>query len=124
MFEPLTQFDSFDGHTIIYVLWICWAHWLGDAVLQTDEQAKNKSSSFIWLSKHIAVYTLVMSVFFGPVFGLINGAVHFVVDAISSRISKYYWLKEQRHNFFVVVLADQAIHLSCLVLTMKYIWKW
>jgi len=102
---------------------VIWAHFFCDFVLQSDKMARGKSKSNKWLAIHIAVYTAPLMLF-GWQFALVNGATHFVVDYFSSRASSYLWAKRDAHNFFVVIGADQAIHLSILVATMPLITFW
>ena len=89
-------------------------HWFADFVLQTDKQAKNKSSSNYFLSMHLLTYTLAMLPL-GVRYAVLNGLLHFVVDYCTSRATKHFYKKGDIHNFFVVVGLDQAIHMSCLV---------
>lgn len=110
------------------------AHWLADFVFQTDEMAVNKSSSNMWLGKHIGIYSLVMFGLLcllvpvsGPFFGrqlalyvIYNGCWHFVTDYITSRMTSYYWKKEERHKFFVTIGFDQLVHAVTLIVT----WAW
>lgn len=91
-------------------------HFIADFIFQSDRMAKGKSSSNIVLGTHILVYTLFLLPF-GVLYALINGALHFATDWVSSRMSKKMWEKGDTHNFFVVVGADQLIHVLCLVWT-------
>lgn len=107
--------------TMIFIL---YAHLVGDFVLQTDWMATNKSSSLTALSVHVGVYTLVMaiaSIAFhsaSPVsFVIVNGILHFATDSITSRISASYWKREERHAFFVTIGIDQFIHAVTLLVT-------
>lgn len=102
---------------------VIWIHWLADFVCQTDKMAKGKSKSNKWLSFHILTYTMILLIPFGPRYALVNGAVHFCVDYITSRITSKLWAKGQVHNFFVVIGIDQAIHMTCLIYTMPLIWR-
>lgn len=109
---------------MIYV--VILAHWVADFVCQSNWMAQNKSKSFKALSLHILAYTTVLSLMLllatgnssAFLYGAINGAVHFVVDAITSRITSKLYAKGDVHNFFVVVGLDQAIHMMTLVATM------
>lgn len=112
---------------ILSIIVIFWLHFLADFIMQTDKMALNKSTSFKWLSIHALVYSVPFLLYFSftydPLFGLtfalINGILHWIVDAVTSRVTAYLWKKEQRHWFFVVIGLDQAIHMTCLVVTLK-----
>lgn len=124
--------------SITYLLLIIWAHFVADFMLQNDTMAQNKSTSNIWLTNHIMVYSAAMLGMLAPfvyfantqsshmqlvwllVWVAINGALHWITDWISSRATSYFWKKGDRHNFFVVIGADQATHLSTMILT----WAW
>lgn len=99
------------------ILILVWLHFFADFILQTDKMAINKSSNVKWLSIHILVYSLPLF-YFGWKFALLNGAMHWITDFCTSRATTYLWKKEERHWFFVVIGLDQAIHMSCLFLTV------
>jgi hypothetical protein len=94
-------------------------HFVADFVLQSDWMAKNKSKHWGALSLHVLVYTLT----FVPVviyllgntpadaqFLLLTFALHFLTDAITSRINSNLWAQQRVHVFFVGVGADQLSH--------------
>jgi hypothetical protein len=119
-------------------------HWISDFVFQSSWMATNKSKNWIALSLHVLTYTLSMgvlmvlsgalvSIFFSDVISgaimiitplafvkwiALNGVLHFITDAITSRITSHLWKKNDMHNFFVVVGFDQFIHYSCLIITL------
>lgn len=99
---------------------ILFIHFVADFIAQTNYMAQNKSSSNKALLLHILVYTTIMSLV-GIKFALINGAIHFVVDYITSRITKKLWAKQDVHNFFVVIGFDQFLHAATLILTYVYL---
>lgn len=103
------------------VLVLIVMHFVCDFVLQTDYMALNKSKSFKVLALHVIVYSIPFCIVFSPLFGVVNGVLHFVTDAISSRATSYLWKKEKRHWFFVVIGADQMVHMLCLVTTFYYL---
>lgn len=96
---------------------LVFVHWFADFVMQTDNMAKGKSTSNLWLVKHVGLYALFL-VPFGPVFAAVNFLAHIATDYVSSRITSYLWQKGDRHNFFVVIGMDQALHLVVLILTI------
>lgn len=101
------------------VIIVIWLHWFADFVLQTDAMAKGKSKTYRWLALHVLVYMLPL-LFFGYKFAVINGVLHWITDFFSSRMTSKLWAKGDVHNFFVVIGIDQAIHMTCLILTLKY----
>lgn len=107
------------------------AHWFTDFVLQTRWQALNKSKNNIALMQHIATYTGVFAVASAALFGIntllvvfviINGALHFVIDYFTSRISSKLYIKQDWHNFFVVIGFDQLLHQTTLATTLWLIY--
>ena len=117
------------------IVLILTAHWIADFICQTDAQAKGKSSNWWILADHINTYTLVLGIclfwpaavseaasgtFWFPVWLVLNGALHFVTDAITSRITSRLWKEGKVHQFFCVIGFDQLIHTTCL--TGKWYW--
>lgn len=102
---------------------VIWLHWVADFILQTNTMATNKSTSHKWLAAHVSIYTLAL-LLFGWKYALLNGAAHFCIDAITSRMTSYFWGKAERHMFFVVIGLDQAAHLTCLLLTLPLASLW
>lgn len=99
------------------VILVVWLHFIADFILQTDEMAQNKSKSNSWLLYHVGVYSMPLMVL-GFRYALLNAALHFVTDWFTSRATSKLWQSGQRHWFFVVIGLDQAIHLTCLIVTL------
>jgi len=105
---------------------VIWFHFIADFLLQTDKMALNKSTSMKWLSSHIMAYSAPM-LLLGWKFALINGLAHFATDFVTSKITSRLWAKGDRHGFFAVIGADQALHATVLIATIPLInpvWNW
>lgn len=102
------------------LLTIIVLHFISDFVLQTEQMALNKSSSNYWLGLHCVIYGIPFLIL-GWKYALINAIAHFIIDYITSRITKYLWNKEKVHEFFVVIGFDQMLHMITLVSTIGLI---
>ena len=114
---------------LIEVFSIIIIHWFCDFVLQTDKQAKGKSTSNRQLTMHVLSYSTVwliianiyaiitnnwyMIAFFAP----ITFICHWITDYFTSRLNSKLWAKGDVHNFFVSVGFDQVLHYTQLFLT-------
>lgn len=107
-------------------------HWVADFVLQTHWQASNKSKNNVALYEHVLAYTIVLWSVVPFLFGisgnaeffvLVNGILHFITDYFTSRASSKLFAKQDWHNFFVVVGADQLIHQFTLAATMAWFFR-
>ena len=133
---------------LVLVLQIVFAHWVSDFVLQSGWMATNKSKNWQALLAHVATYTASMTVLmfvmaillsdtvikFNMINGIIlamtptaymawillNGVLHLITDAVTSRITYKLWGRSKMHEFFVVVGFDQMIHYTCLFVTLWY----
>lgn len=112
--------------TLQIIAIILVTHFLADFALQTPEQAIQKSSSNTQLLWHVSTYTAVwlfisfgiLGTFWKPlIFVIITFLAHFGTDYYTSRIVKSYKEKEDYHNMFVVIGADQVLHYAQLFLT-------
>lgn len=111
---------------IIYILFL---HWIGDFVCQSDWMAQNKSKNWSALFEHVVVYSCIVvfgqavwnsysSVWIPIWYGIVNGVLHIITDAITSRINSILWQRKQMHWFFVSVGLDQLIHTTTLIMTL------
>ena len=118
---------------IYLVLGILFVHWMGDFVLQTDKQAKGKSSDWGLLLEHTLTYTIIwfpfLCVYSGHYselsgrdiwdFMIITMLFHTIQDAITSRINTKLFKAGKTHLFFVSVGFDQFLHFAQLLITFK-----
>lgn len=113
---------------VIFIILL--AHYTADFKLQTDWQAKNKSSNNKALLLHTSCYALVM--FLGAVamdltflqslaFATITFVSHTATDYITSRRNKELWEAGKNHEFFDGVGLDQLSHYVQLFLTYYWI---
>ena len=125
-------------------------HTIFDFILQPREIARGKSESTGYLLIHCVMYTLGIFSLFGAFAGilgsmsagikvsacyaLINGIMHFAIDAATSRISKHYYYKytELKNTcpsnhlaedsalgaFWTTIGIDQFLHISILLLML------
>lgn len=123
---------------IYVVVTILVLHFLGDFVLQTDQQATNKSKSMYWLFSHTSSYTIFWfwvillfltftgynstnAIILATKFSFITFVAHTITDYFTSRLNAKLWAKKDMHYFFVSVGFDQVLHYVQLILTVKYL---
>jgi hypothetical protein len=106
---------------ISIIITILALHFVGDFMLQSDAIAKNKSKSNIALTQHVLIYTFVLMWTLHPLWAIVNGIAHFIVDYITSRLTSHYWQKGNTHVFFVVIGFDQIMHFIILFTTYLYL---
>jgi hypothetical protein len=122
--------------SLIVIFTIILVHWFGDFVIQTDEQAKNKSKDNSFLLAHVSSYSITW-LFIMPTVFLFSGlsiigvhksvllflsitfVTHFITDYFTSRLNSKLLAKGDVHNFFVSVGFDQVLHYVQLFLTYK-----
>jgi len=102
------------------IIIIFWLHFVADFLFQTEYMSMNKSKNIKALSWHCLVYSLPF-LWFGWIFALTNGLLHFTVDFVTSKITSALHEKKQIKWFFTVIGLDQAIHMTILVLTLKWL---
>ena len=106
--------------TLITILTLMTLHFFADFLAQTSRMALGKSKSWYWLSVHVATYGLFFLPF-GWKFWLVTMALHFVTDAITSRINARLYQIPDKHWFFCGIGVDQLIHLYCLAGTAYFL---
>ncbi len=115
---------------MILIYSLIWMHFVADFVFQSDKMAKTKSKSNFWLLAHVCAYCSVFPI---PLlligyseidileYVALNGLLHFCVDWITSRCTSKLWERKEAHWFFVVVGFDQAIHITTLFFTARWL---
>lgn len=114
------------------ILWLMFAHWVGDFLLQSDRMARNKSKSNSVLLTHVGVWTVVMTSAVGWLHAKADPAwaanvlcwfaiTHFWIDWVTSRITSRLYAANETHWFFVVVGFDQYLHFLTIVFVANYI---
>lgn len=109
---------------MIYIFLFCilLVHWIADFVLQTDCDAKGKSTSLKHLLSHTVDYSLVWftitvilcSIGILPLFfmwfPLITFICHTITDYFTSKWTARLLREGKTHDFFVVIGFDQLLH--------------
>lgn len=122
---------------LIEIFSILIIHWIADFVLQTDKEAKGKSSNWNDLLSHTLSYTLLWTIvgciyvlffcfseaglFKLVAFILITFICHTITDYFTSRLNKRLWEKGKVHDFFVSIGFDQVLHYIQLFLTYNFL---
>lgn len=101
---------------ISQLIYLLTMHWVMDFIVQNDWMAKNKSSNVWALSAHVALYSIPWF-FISIPFALVNGISHLVIDSATSKMSKYFFEREDYHNGFVVIGFDQLLHVVILLVS-------
>lgn len=115
-------------------------HWVADFVIQTREEAKNKSTSNKYLLLHTVKYSLLYISFF-PLIGRgvflfigITFITHTIIDYFTSRVNGFFWTKREmfkdidedlsdgwEHLFWCNIGFDQCLHIIQLIITYTMI---
>ena len=126
---------------VLLTLIVLAIHYVADWIVQTREDAANKSHSLRALTNHVATYTytllwgvVLFCIWFEPAtftyrqyiwhpisFVLINGILHWGTDYITSRINAANWAKKDKKPFWAGIGADQLIHQITLILTVYWL---
>lgn len=111
---------------IYIIIGVLLCHWVSDFVLQSDWQAKNKSTSLTALLAHTVTYTMawIFPAFF--LFGAVNALIflgvtfvcHTITDYFTSKLNTKLWNEKKVHWFFVSVGFDQVLHYTQLFYTL------
>lgn len=92
--------------------------------------ANNKAKSIKWLSLHVLTYSLLTAMGWAAftlnpwtlflVF-VITFVTHWSTDFVTSKITGYFYLKQEWRKFFDTIGFDQLIHATTLLLTYNYL---
>ena len=113
------------------IYYLLLMHWLADFPCQLPWMAQNKSHNQLALLAHILTYGTVLATgmyFIMPdvvpvstfiMFIAFNVVCHYVTDAITSKITKFFWEKKQVYLFFSTIGFDQLIHTCTLIFSCR-----
>lgn len=119
---------------IYIVLGILFFHWVFDFILQTDEQAQNKSKDLYALLSHTVSYSsawFIISILYAIftsnmailAFAPITFLIHTATDFYTSRVNSQLYEQNKTHEFFVSIGFDQWLHFVQLLLTYQLLTK-
>jgi hypothetical protein len=92
---------------------LLFLHFMMDFFFQSHYISTHKSKSMLVCLLHALWYTTVFA-WFGLVFYLVTLFTHFVIDAVTSRITSRLY-PNHIHWFFVVIGFDQMLHVFLLM---------
>jgi hypothetical protein len=98
--------------TLIEIFTILLIYWFADFVLQTDWQAKNKSSNNQALLAHTSIYSIIwlatilmgFDIFQVITFITITFVFHTATDYFTSRLNSKLWKEQKVHYFFASIV--------------------
>lgn len=109
---------------VFSIIYVMFAHFVADFLCQTDSMGNNKGKSLNWLTIHVITYTSVLYLLclipfhsFGVTLSkwvLLNGAIHWCVDFVTSKITGYFYIKQKFRWFFHTIGFDQFLHAASL----------
>ena len=94
-------------------------HTIFDWFLQSRMVAENKSKSWLALEEHVFIYFigLLIAMFILPfdaangfIWAVVNAVLHFITDAITSRVNAYSYQRGRIKCFWNGIGFDQYIH--------------
>lgn len=107
-------------------------HYVADFLCQTRQMATNKSKSIYWLTLHVLVYSTATTIgwaYFNSdittlcYVWLTTFITHWLTDFTTSKVTTYFYLKNNMFGFFSTIGFDQLIHATTLLLTYNYFIK-
>ena len=124
-----------------HIVLILIAHFVADFCLQPRKIAETKSEKISALCIH-GIYYLIgttVSLFLFMITGIlrakeipidpllsiikfliINAVFHIIIDFVTSKISAYFYKKQMIRQFFIVIGADQVIHIIILIYSFSW----
>jgi Protein of unknown function (DUF3307) len=133
MYDCLYKQGDFQIMTnpVYALLGLLATHWIADFLLQSRWMANNKSSNNYALGLHVLVYTIYLglvtsflflhtSIYICLLFTIVNGLAHLLIDFCTSRITSYFYRKQDWYSFFAYIGLDQLIHHICLGVSMLW----
>lgn len=113
--------------TVGLVIWVMFAHYVADFIVQTAWMAEGKSKTWTPLVAHIVAYTftitmmgaipLVLILGFSALpwwilYCVINGLAHMATDYYTSRASGKAYKAGNLRRFWAIIGLDQFIHMA------------
>lgn len=124
--------------SVFVILYILFAHWISDFILQFKWMADNKSKQITPLLAHTELYSLSMGIFililvksnvfmdcgWVGLFKFITAmfVTHTIIDFVTSKVTNYLWVNKKVRTFFDTVGLDQWLHYATIFLTINYLY--
>ncbi len=111
------------------LLILLFGHYIGDFALQSDNMAKNKGKSKVFLSLHVLIYIIVLTLFLAYGLSLHENNSFMSLTTLLVMVGVYviHWIqdfiKSQKfNNSKQAYYLDQAIHIMTLLVIRIYIY--
>lgn len=120
--------------TIVHIVGLLVFHYIGDHLLQTGKMGLEKHKDNIILIYHVAIYTVVMTLFANYIFWdfpsdrivtffLVTFISHFITDYITSRINHQLYERKETKKLLNMIYLDQNLHYFQLIITYYFLVK-
>lgn len=111
------------------VIWLLVCHIIGDCVAQPYSFPENKLRYKKYLLYHCAFYGMALGLLnLNMLFGFVNFILHYMVDFCSTALTrkmrtanKHGWNEHPWDLKLVLLVADQFLHITGLVLTASWL---
>jgi len=105
---------------VLTLLLLIWMHFIADFLFQSKNINMYKFEQKGVLFIHCMLYSIPFF-WFGWLFALITGGLHFVIDYTVPILARKYWNEKDYLSFLASFSFDQITHITLIVLTYEWL---